>query len=164
MDAVVAVLTRAREMVRAGWVQGTGYVEGPDGTMRCAGQAIQDAFMEVSGARPGGCMCGDCPNPGGEVFNNVMRAYQDTIQNPNIPHWNDTVGRTQTEVIHAFDMTIARLSGPKIEVPRFITIPEKIEATWKPITYVTEPTVAPVLVEEEAPRSGVKKVLDLLGV
>ena len=158
----VAVLTRAREMVRSGWVQGTGYTEGPDGTMRCAGQAIQDAFFEVSGARPGGCMCGGCPNQGGEVFNNVMRAFQDTIQRDNIPHWNDACGRTKEDVIEAFDMTITRLTQPRIEPLKVVFTPEKIEATWKPLA--VEAKIIPIEVEGAAPKTGVKKVLELLGV
>lgn len=149
-------------MVRSGWVQGTGYTEGPDGTMRCAGQAIQDAFFQVHGQPVMGCMCGGCPaHQGNEVFNNVMRAFQDTIQNGNIPHWNDTVGRTQQEVIEAFDRTIARLTQPKVEAPKVVLIPEKIEATWKPVAPVIKGlTYTPV----EQPKSGVKKVLELLGV
>ena len=161
----IAVLVRAREFVREGWVQGTGYVTDNDGnTRRCAGQAIQDAFYAVHGQAVHGCMCGGCPSPeGGETFNNVMREFQWTIQYDSIPHWNDVCGRTQAEVVEAFDKTIKRMSAPKVVVPKVTVVPERIEATWKPVT-ITMPKVIPVEVVEDEPVGIVKKVLASIGV
>ena len=86
------------------------------------------------------------------------REFQVTIRYDNIPHWNDTNGRTKTEVLAAFDATIERLSGPKVEVPKFVVVPEPIEVTWKPVIPVEKITI-------EAPPVGVvKKVLASLGV
>lgn len=156
----LAVLTRARAYVEEGWVQGTGYLsdEGGNVIKRCAGQAIQDAYYAVHGSKVAGCLCGSCPTPDNGAFNTAMREFQVTIRYDNIPHWNDTNGRTKTEVLAAFDATIERLSGPKVEVPKFVVVPEPIEVTWKPVIPVEKITI-------EAPPVGVvKKVLASLGV
>lgn len=141
MREAVAVLIKARAMIQQGWVQGTGRV----GEKRCAGQAIQDSYFEVSGRY------------GGEhgVYVEASRAFCTVIGEPNIPVWNDENGRTRQQVIQAFDKAIALLSEPTIAV-----VPEKIEATWKPVTYekiyIEVPTAEPVGI--------VKKVLASIGV
>jgi hypothetical protein len=150
----VSVLILAREMIQRGWVQGTGMQEEGGVIHRCAGQAIIDAYTQIAGQPINGCLCGSCPASGSEVYMNATREFQDTIQQDNIPHWNDTCGRTQADVIEAFDRTIARLTQPRITL-----VPPKIEATWK-VPEIRGLTYTPV----DKPEGMVKKVLDLIGV
>ena len=101
MSQEVAVLTRARDLVRAGWVQDTAKVTAMDGTVkRCAGQAIEDAWCEVLGIEP---------NSG----------------ESNIPDWNDQPGRQLPEVVAAFDRAIhLKIETTDIPVPEM-----KVEET-----------------------------------
>jgi hypothetical protein len=164
----VAVLVRAREMVVDGWCQGTGHIRDAEGVTvkRCAGQAIQDAFYEVNSGPPirSTCMCGCTPTgTGGALFNRVMEEFQRTIDCGNIPSWNDTSVRTKDEVLRAFDVTIERMRTRL--AAKAAMVPEKIEATWEPITIpAPEPKIVPVLVESDEPVGIVKKVLASLGV
>lgn len=131
MSDAVAVLTRARDMVAGGWVQNTGQ----KGLRRCSIQAITDAFQEVTGVNTQvlspGCPCVMCQamacTKGQAIWVQVVDAFQAVTGCSSIPDWNDKKGRTQEQVVAAFDKAIRLL-------------------TPKPVTVIEEPVV---VVEEK---------------
>ena len=142
MSQEVAVLTRARDLVRAGWVQDTAKVTAMDGTVkRCAGQAIEDAWCEVLGIEPN--LMGYARLADRELLVAISGES-------NIPNWNDQPGRQLPEVVAAFDRAI-HLKVETTDIP----VPEmKVEET----VMTPEPEPEP---ERE---SAIKKVLAGLGV
>ena len=148
MSQEVAVLTRARDLVRAGWVQDTAKVTAMDGTVkRCAGQAIEDAWCEVLGIEPN--LMGYARLADRELLQRANQALLVAISGEsNIPNWNDQPGRQLPEVVAAFDRAIhLKIETTDIPVPEM-----KVEET------VMTPEPEP---ERE---SAIKKVLAGLGV
>ena len=156
-EVAVQVLTKARDLVQQGWVQDRAY--DTNHTKRCAGQALQDAWQLVSGDRSTApCPCFACHHSSRESqgFYLASQVFQEVIHHASIPNWNDETGRTQGEVVEAFSQAIARLSHEVVEVPKFSPVPEKIEATWKPIEKIT--------IDAPVEKTYIKKVKELLGV
>lgn len=93
-DDVVAVLQRAKERVAGGWSQTD--INGVNGTW-CAGMAIWKLSVEENG---------------NEMTTAAQRLFARSL--PPSPHsspvcifvWNDAPGRTQAEVLDAFDAAI----------------------------------------------------------
>ena len=171
MSVELQTLTRAREMVERGWVKGAAYANGHQ--RRCAGQAIQDAWQEVTGINLHGsgyaCMCGTCPKPAEFAsYNSTIFAFTAVIGDNNIPAWNDAAPRKREHVIAAFDKAIKRLQMREPAVT-LIEVPV-VKAEFCPIYNedVCPETVFDTITVE-APKvgmieSGKKKVLELLGV
>lgn len=85
------VLVKARELVASGWIQG-----------------------EYGTADGRYCMRGACRKSAGSLFSDTresldaMNALSDVIGDHALCGWNDAHGRTQAEVLEAFDEAIRR--------------------------------------------------------
>lgn len=95
----VEILTAARDLVARGWCQGTmartrhGCPTAwtlPDAASFCSVGAVQAA----AGASEG------------ESVYEAFEFFADVIDRARIPKWNDAPGRTQAEVVAAFDRAI----------------------------------------------------------
>jgi hypothetical protein len=160
---VVAVLTKARDYVNQGWIQGMG--KSHDGKRRCALQAITDSWAHlVQQGNPD-------PTVGerwvyDQAVNLLVEAAGDI---PSIPYWNDKIARNQREVVRTFDRAIALAEGKtdaELEaVPSAPVSPITLASlgfTIPPIVMPSEALPTPVVVE--APKSVVQKVKELVGV
>lgn len=83
------VLIDARALIARGWVQGIYELRTDDGLKFCALGAIHGA---------------ESYNPGDS--RDAQLTFRNAIPLPIVP-WNDTPGRTQAEVLAAFDRAIA---------------------------------------------------------
>ena len=95
---VVAVLTKAKELVQRGWIQN----RAQDGHGRvCAAQALGMATEELNGHEV-------TPQDIEVPCRLVLRAAEEQTNMgwPNIPCWNDWEGRTKAEVVDTFDHAI----------------------------------------------------------
>lgn len=114
MSAVTKILKRAREKVADGWIQHRGVSD--DGRRVCAVMAINQAFCElanygeIDATGPDGVRVPDLANDaGGQLMVAIIEQFpthDSSFQWPGIPLWNDFPGRTQNEVLDAFDHAI----------------------------------------------------------
>lgn len=105
------ILIGARELVArpGGWTQGV-FARNRDGEKVCLSQKEAVCFC-ASGAisRAAQEQMGGSPEEG-ENSANALELLFLCIPGPSIPDWNDSPGRTQGEVVSAFDRIIGLLS------------------------------------------------------
>lgn len=90
----IRALTAARDKVAVAWCQNEG--RAPGGSVCAAAALVENVNLE----------------PDDMITNNIAwLAFVKAIGTRNIFKWNDTPGRTQAEVVAAFDRAIADLSG-----------------------------------------------------
>lgn len=93
----VEVLKAARAKIEQGW---------------CQGDAAQNSDGELCGSQDLNASCWCCVGAIGAVtaYNEqatpALKAIRDAIGTPGIAKWNDAKGRTQAEVLAAFDKAI----------------------------------------------------------
>jgi hypothetical protein len=157
---VVAVLTRAREYVDQGWVQGRS--RSLDGKRRCAGQAITDAWVGL---------VLDKSHPTEEekvVFDEASRLLLEAVPTyaANIPYWNDNVVKHKSDVLAVFDeaIVLAKRESVEVETPVEDPVPFATFMVIDLTTAVEEALDVTPSPEEEAPKSFVQKVLAGIGV
>lgn len=96
---VIRVLVRARELIRVGWCQHYFVYNAPSGHLAyCASGAIFRMLDELTFM--------DAPTD--LDISDAHMALGRTIWG-SVTHWNDLPGRTQQDVLDAFDLTIERL-------------------------------------------------------
>jgi hypothetical protein len=132
---------RARELIiRDGWTQDQAR---DHHGRRCAGQAIEDAWMVTEDALS---------------RTEAIKAMHAVIGSECIPHWNDQEGRTYVEVVAAFDRAIERLR-PKPEPVLVGTRDFKVEPVVieKVVIDMPTPTAGPI-------EKAIRKALASVGV
>jgi len=103
-DDVVAVLQRAKERVAAGWYQG-GYALIDGERYSGAGPFLVDDLARVQRVCAEGALWCEVGKDG-LAFERAREFLQHIVGVRLIPDWNDAPGRTQAEVLDAFDAAI----------------------------------------------------------
>lgn len=93
---VIEVLEAARARVEKGWGQGRA-VSPLGGGPTCVGVAIERAFTNG----------GEVRNEARRMFCQAVAVSFGAVYGGEIVEWNDTPGRTQADVLAAFDKAIA---------------------------------------------------------
>src|SRR5215831_20348681 len=106
-EQVINVLTRAKELVKRGWTQGTAMSD--DGKQVCAAQAINMAYYGIRNESLSSGEFKVCMDASEGIANATLIAAAVEVTGMTwhgIPNWNDFPGRTQTEVVDTFDRAI----------------------------------------------------------
>jgi len=107
-DRNIAILTRARDMVKNGWLQNKGYDQ-LTGKM-CAGHAVcQATKLELEGVLPQGWIASCDVQAEAEAASMLLllAAEELTLHHwESIPQWNDAPWRTLDEVVDTFDRAL----------------------------------------------------------
>lgn len=105
----IDLASQAREKVALGWVQEKLQAELPDGTMAyCARGAIEAAHEELT--EPGIVDFIVASEAEAKCLSTLWRRV---LAGQDIEDWNDTTGRTQEEVVAAFDTLIEVLGSER---------------------------------------------------
>lgn len=103
MGKVKDVLVAARNRIARGWTQYSG--QDHRGHV-CSVFALNAAATEVLHSGDHNCRSCDAANQAGAVLIQAISEVTGSDWSGNIVGWNDYPGRTQDEVLHAFDHAI----------------------------------------------------------
>lgn len=114
---MIATLYRetAERLDRIGWIQGQGKTRQGECALQALLTVANETMAKLGLSAMRGCGCGECvAAPLAEV---ATRHLMNFIGWPNIPGWNDHLGRTYAEVRAALIECAERLEKPTVEEP-----------------------------------------------
>jgi hypothetical protein len=144
---VVQILTLARSKVENRWVQNKAY-DSYGGV--CMGHALDTSLSELLRV---GITMEDRQHACDTVVRMIQRRYGHHWRS--IPEWNDSPTRTKGQVLAIFDEAIALVES---------MIPPEVEVVEKVVVPRVHTVVIPPPAPEEAPKSILDRVKDLVGV